>query len=103
MGGLIKHVAHAEQTWIGTMLERERTGDYQQSFVMGPDETLACADRSFRTDVQAEPARPGNGTASGASGGTGRRFRSRGFLGRLCVVQDASAIDPDDALTQTNG
>jgi hypothetical protein len=41
VGGLIKHVAHAEQTWIGTMLERERTGDHQQSFVMGPDETLA--------------------------------------------------------------
>ena len=45
VGGLIKHVAHVEQTWIDVVLERERPAsaedDYQQGFTLGADETLA--------------------------------------------------------------
>jgi hypothetical protein len=45
VGGLIKHVAGVEQTWIDMVLERERppsfADDYAQGFTMGSDETLA--------------------------------------------------------------
>jgi uncharacterized damage-inducible protein DinB len=45
VGGLIKHVAHVEQSWIDTVLQRERPGsgqdEYEQGFTMGAHETLA--------------------------------------------------------------
>ena len=45
VGGLIKHVAKMEQTWIDRILERERPAtadaDYVEHFIMQPDETLA--------------------------------------------------------------
>lgn len=48
VGGLIKHVAHTEQGWMGTVLRRdvrgtmaERTARYLAGFHLAPDETLA--------------------------------------------------------------
>jgi uncharacterized damage-inducible protein DinB len=49
LGGLIKHVAHTEQHWIGIVLERprpavsgeERAAAYAELFRLRPDETLA--------------------------------------------------------------
>jgi hypothetical protein len=44
VGGLIKHVAQMERTWMTTTLQRPRTRDvsaYQDGFRLGPDETLA--------------------------------------------------------------
>ncbi|MCU1682989.1 MAG: hypothetical protein JWQ81_3728 [Amycolatopsis sp.] len=47
VGGLIKHVAYTEQSWIDTVLQRERGSvegseeAYSQHFEFGPDETLA--------------------------------------------------------------
>jgi uncharacterized damage-inducible protein DinB len=45
VGGLIKHVAAVERTWMDTVLQR-RSGaaeDYEANFRLGPDETLADA------------------------------------------------------------
>ncbi len=45
VGGLIKHVAHTEQGWIDTVVQRERPSggedQYLENFTLGPDETLA--------------------------------------------------------------
>jgi hypothetical protein len=48
VGGLVKHVAHTERGWIDTMLRRHRgismaeeMAAYEDSFRLGPDETLA--------------------------------------------------------------
>jgi len=44
VGGLIKHVASVERSWMDTVLQRERTGtqeDYAENFRMTPGETLA--------------------------------------------------------------
>jgi uncharacterized damage-inducible protein DinB len=44
VGGLIKHVASVERSWMNTVLQGERTGaaaDYETNFRMTSDETLA--------------------------------------------------------------
>jgi uncharacterized damage-inducible protein DinB len=43
VGGLIKHVAETERSWIDTMLQRPPTSDldYESGFHMEADETLA--------------------------------------------------------------
>jgi hypothetical protein len=44
VGGLIKHVASVERSWMAMTLQRERRGspeDYAENFRLGPDETLA--------------------------------------------------------------
>jgi hypothetical protein len=45
VGGLIKHVAHVEQSWIDTVLQRDRPNaggdEYEHGFTMGDDESLA--------------------------------------------------------------
>jgi uncharacterized damage-inducible protein DinB len=44
VGGLIKHVASAERSWMDTVLQRERQQSpdaYETGFQLGPDETLA--------------------------------------------------------------
>jgi uncharacterized damage-inducible protein DinB len=46
VGGLVKHVAHTEQGWVDTILQRDReAGDaedaYEDSFRLRDDETLA--------------------------------------------------------------
>ncbi|MGH3795069.1 MAG: DinB family protein [Pseudonocardiaceae bacterium] len=44
VGGLVKHVASMERSWMDTVLQRERNPseqDYQADFRLGPDETLA--------------------------------------------------------------
>jgi uncharacterized damage-inducible protein DinB len=44
VGGLLKHVAAVERSWMDTVLQRERAGtdeDYGTNFQMAPDETLA--------------------------------------------------------------
>jgi len=45
VGGLVKHVAHVETSWMGTVLQRHRgsSDDYEGNFRLGPDETLASA------------------------------------------------------------
>jgi Protein of unknown function (DUF664) len=46
VGGLVKHVTAMEQSWMDTVLQRERHGsweDYEAGFRLGPDETLAGA------------------------------------------------------------
>ena len=48
VGGLIKHVAAVERSWMNTVLERrpptdEGQKDYEANFRLGPDETLADA------------------------------------------------------------
>lgn len=46
IGGLIKHAAAVETTWMNMVLQRPRTGsrqDYVAGFMLGPDETLAGA------------------------------------------------------------
>jgi uncharacterized damage-inducible protein DinB len=48
VGGLIKHVAAVERTWVNTMFQRrpptaEGQQDYEANFRLGPDETLAEA------------------------------------------------------------
>jgi uncharacterized damage-inducible protein DinB len=48
IGGLVKHVTEMEASWIGTVLQRERSGtrdsaDYEAGFRLGADETLAAA------------------------------------------------------------
>jgi uncharacterized damage-inducible protein DinB len=42
VGGLIKHVAAVERSWIGTVLQRPSPGSeaYADNFQIGPDETL---------------------------------------------------------------
>jgi uncharacterized damage-inducible protein DinB len=44
IGGLIKHVASVERSWMNTVLQGDRSGtsdDYETNFTMGRDETLA--------------------------------------------------------------
>jgi uncharacterized damage-inducible protein DinB len=43
VGGLIKHVTNVERTWIGTVLQQDRTSelDYESNFRLRADETLA--------------------------------------------------------------
>jgi uncharacterized damage-inducible protein DinB len=56
VGGLIKHVAHTERGWLGTMLQRPSTSDehdYAAGFRLGPDETLASV-FSFYDEVAQE-------------------------------------------------
>lgn len=59
VGGLIKHVAHVEQSWIDTVLERVRPSsaeeEYDQHFTLGADETLADV-FAFADAVAAETA-----------------------------------------------
>jgi uncharacterized damage-inducible protein DinB len=46
IGGLLKHVAEMERSWMDTTLQRERVSsesDYEAGFRLGPDETLAGA------------------------------------------------------------
>jgi uncharacterized damage-inducible protein DinB len=49
IGGLVKHVAEMERSWIDNVLQRDRGGagdqeaDYESGFRLGPDETLASA------------------------------------------------------------
>ncbi len=46
IGGLVKHVAEMERSWMDTTLQRHRGGseaDYDAGFRLGPDETLAGA------------------------------------------------------------
>lgn len=53
IGGLIKHVAEMERSWIDTVLQRDRgsaddqTASYEDGFRLGPDETLASALTAF--------------------------------------------------------
>jgi uncharacterized damage-inducible protein DinB len=54
IGGLIKHVAAVERTWMDTVLQRrrpseERQQDYENNFHLGPDETLADVLASYDT------------------------------------------------------
>lgn len=43
VGGLVKHVAAMERSWVATLLQQPPSdgGDYEAGFTMGPDETLA--------------------------------------------------------------
>jgi uncharacterized damage-inducible protein DinB len=45
VGGLVKHVSQVEKFWTDVVLGRQApfgtTGDYQEGFRLGPDETLA--------------------------------------------------------------
>lgn len=42
IGGLLKHAALVERSWMSTVLQRKRAeADYPASFRLGPDETLA--------------------------------------------------------------
>jgi uncharacterized damage-inducible protein DinB len=43
VGGLIKHVASVERSWIGTVLQEDRMSevDYENNFRLLPNETLA--------------------------------------------------------------
>src|SRR5437667_425684 len=43
VGGLIKHVASVERTWMDVVLQKPRgnEADYEANFRFGPDETLA--------------------------------------------------------------
>ena len=44
VGGLVKHVAKMEQSWIDTVLQRERESsedEYLSDFQLAPDETIA--------------------------------------------------------------
>ena len=44
VGGLVKHAASMERTWMDTMLQRDAPPqDYDANFVLAPDETLAEA------------------------------------------------------------
>jgi uncharacterized damage-inducible protein DinB len=47
VGGLIKHVARVEETWMDTVLQRRQGSveDYAENFRFGPDDTLeqVCA------------------------------------------------------------
>jgi uncharacterized damage-inducible protein DinB len=52
IGGLLKHVAEMERSWLDTVLQRDRrpgastedqAADYEAGFRLGPDETLADA------------------------------------------------------------
>lgn len=44
VGGLVKHLAQMERSWVATMLQRPAPGeDYQDGFVLRADETLADA------------------------------------------------------------
>jgi uncharacterized damage-inducible protein DinB len=58
IGGLIKHVASVERTWMGTVLQRPRTGsvdEYVEGFRLGPDETLAeVLDRYAQATVETD-------------------------------------------------
>ena len=52
VGGLVKHVAAVERSWMNTMLQRrppadEGEQDYDANFRLGPDETLADALASY--------------------------------------------------------
>jgi len=52
VGGLVKHVAAVERSWMNTMLQRrppadEGEQDYEANFRLGPDETLADALASY--------------------------------------------------------
>jgi hypothetical protein len=84
VGGLIKHVAGVERTWIDMMLERERPAsaedDYVRGFTMGPDETLA--------DVLA--------FARGVSEETERVVRAIPDLGQRVPVPKGVPWYPDD-------
>ena len=60
IGGLIKHLATTETTWIDMILQRdssaseqEQASGYEDSFRLGPDETLADALARY-ADVAAE-------------------------------------------------
>lgn len=59
VGGLIKHVAYTEQSWIDTVLQRERKSAggseeaYDQHFAFGPEDTLA-ATLAFYDEVAKE-------------------------------------------------
>jgi len=57
VGGLIKHVASVEQGWIDTTLQRVRDSgeDYESTFRLEPDETLADV-LGFYHDVAEETA-----------------------------------------------
>jgi uncharacterized damage-inducible protein DinB len=51
VGGLIKHVAAVERSWVDMVLERRSSGpqeDYERNFRLGADETLASALDSYR-------------------------------------------------------
>ena len=57
VGGLIKHVAAVERSWIDTVLQQRQGSvqDYEANFRLGPDETLAGVlasydDAARRTD-----------------------------------------------------
>jgi uncharacterized damage-inducible protein DinB len=43
VGGLVKHLASVERSWMDTVLQRSRGSEdeYEDSFRLGPDETLA--------------------------------------------------------------
>jgi uncharacterized damage-inducible protein DinB len=48
IGGLVKHVAAMERSWMDTVLQREtdpaeQQAAYETGFTLGPDETLAAA------------------------------------------------------------
>jgi len=49
IGGLIKHVATTERSWIDVVLERNRTtaADYEANFRLEPEETLASVLRLY--------------------------------------------------------
>jgi uncharacterized damage-inducible protein DinB len=58
VGGLVKHVAHTERSWMDTVLQREREGGdaddaYEDSFRLREDETLAGT-LAFFDEVAAE-------------------------------------------------
>jgi hypothetical protein len=55
VGGIIKHVALAERSWMDTVQERPRgsTEDYLEGFRLGPDETVAWV-LAFQDEVAAE-------------------------------------------------
>jgi uncharacterized damage-inducible protein DinB len=52
IGGIIKHVADMERSWMNTVLQRaadESQGDYMANFQLADDETLADALAAFET------------------------------------------------------
>lgn len=43
IGGLVKHSAAVERSWVGTVVQQPADSDYETQFILGPDETIAGA------------------------------------------------------------
>ena len=67
VGGVIKHVAAVERSWMDTVVQRPASGsvsDYEDGFRLGPTETLQSALDHYST-VAAETEAIGGATSAG--------------------------------------